>query len=322
MNTKKLLTQVKRELWENKIRFVFAPILVTVLLLGLMSIGVVKLGMSFAERGVQFNGGATIGGGASNEDRVDLQAMLAKIDADGSNIYDMIVSGATYANTSILGFMFLFVLLAYALGCLFDDRKNKDILFWRSLPVSETTNVLVKLGFLLVYAPLIVFALNIIVGVIALITATTFFVYHGAPIGNLFNSIIHSGIALTAPEIFVRSVFCLILLLPVIGFMLLSSAWAKKSPFLFFLVVPVGLLILDKIFQEWFGANLHVIDTFMAYGQVLVSAGQGLSPSHLGNSHAAIPFDANLVRGLLISTSVGVGFVAGSIWLRNNRYEI
>ena len=87
-------------------------------------------------------------------------------------------------------------------------------------------------------------------------------------------------------------------------------------------MLPVGLLILDKIFQEWFGANLHVIDTFMAYGQVLVSAGQGLSPSELGKSSSAIFFDANLVGGLLISTTVGAGFVAGSIWLRNNRYEI
>jgi ABC-2 type transport system permease protein len=322
MNTKKLLTQVKRELWENKIRFVYAPIIVTALLLGIMSIGVVKLGMSFAERGVQFNGGATIGHGSSNEDRVDLPSMLAKIDADGSNIYDMIVSGVTYANTSILGFMFLFVLLAYALGCLFDDRKNKDILFWRSLPVSETTNVLVKLGFLLLYSPLIIFVLNLIMGVIALVTATAFFSYHGAPISGLFSSIIHSGVALTAVEIFLRSVFFLILLLPVIGFMLLSSAWAKKSPFLFFLVLPVGLLILDKIFQEWFGANLHVIDTFIAYGKVLVNAGQGLSPSHLGSSHPAINFNANLIQGLLISTAVGVAFVTGSIWLRNNRYEI
>lgn len=322
MNTKKLLTQVKRELWENKIRFVFAPILVTVLLLGLMSIGAAKLGMNISGGGVQFNGGATIGHGSSNETKMDVQYMLAKINKDGSNIYDMIVSSVTYANTSILGFMFLFVLLAYALGCLFDDRKNKDILFWRSLPVSETTNVLVKLGFLLLYAPLIIFVLNLIVGVIALVTATAFFVYHGAPIGGLFSSIVHSGVALTALEIFLRSVFCLILLLPVIGFMLLSSAWAKKSPFLFFLVLPVGLIILDKILQEWFGANLHVIDTFMAYGQVLVSAGQGLSPSHLGDSHSAIFFDANLIQGLLISTTVGVAFVAGSIWLRNNRYEI
>ncbi len=322
MNTKKLLTQVKRELWENKIRFVYAPIVVTVLLLGLMSIGAAKLGMNLSGGGVQFNGGATIGHGSSNETKMDVQYMLAKIDKDGSNIYDMIVSGVSYANTSLLALLFMFVLLAYALGCLFDDRKNKDILFWRSLPVSETTNVMVKLGFLLLYAPVIIFALNLILGVIALVTATVFFVYHGASIGGLFSAILHSGIALTAPEIFVRSVFCLILLLPVIGFMLLSSAWAKKSPFLFFIVLPVALLILDKIFQEWFGANLHVIDTFMAYGQVLVSAGQGLSPSELGKSSSAIFFDANLVGGLLISTTVGAGFVAGSIWLRNNRYEI
>lgn len=317
MNTKKLLTQVKRELWENKIRFVYAPIVVTVLLIGIMSIGVVKLSMALAGDGFEFKGGlklneATIGDDSSGKVVADVQSLLAKVDADGSNVYNMILSGVTYANTSILGFMFLFVLLAYALGCLFDDRKNKDILFWRSLPVSETTNVLVKLGFLLLYAPIIIVILNFIIGVIALVTATVFFAYHGAPIGNLFNAIIHSGIALIAPEIFLRSVFCSFLFLPIMGFMLLSSAWAKKSPFLFFAVLPVGLLILDKISQEWLGANLHVIDIFKAYGKMLVNASQGLS----------FAFSANVIQGLLISTAVGVGFVAGSIWLRNNRYEI
>ena len=322
MNTKKLLTQVKRELWENKIRFVYAPIVVTALLLGIMSIGVAKMGMSFAGGGVQFNGGATIGNGSSNESSVDMQSMLTKIDADGSNIYSMIVSGVTYANTSLLAVLFLFVLIAYALGCLFDDRKNKDILFWRSLPVSETTNVLVKLGFMLLYAPLIVFALNFILSVTALVIATVFFAYHGAALGNLMNSIIHSGIALTAPEIFLRSVFFLIMLLPVIGFMLLSSAWAKKSPFLFFLVLPVGLLILDKILQQWFGANLHVIDLFTAYLAGLVNASQGMSSGQFGNYHPALIFDATFIKRLLISTTVGVAFVTGAIWLRNHRYEI
>ena len=132
--------------------------------------------------------------------------MLSKIDADGSNVYDMIVSAVSYVNTSLLALLFLFVLFAYGLGCLFDDRKNKDILFWRSLPVGEATNVLVKLGFLLLYAPLIAFILNLFVGVVALITATVFFIYHGASIGGLFSAILHSGVALTALEIFLKSI--------------------------------------------------------------------------------------------------------------------
>ncbi len=321
MNTKKLLTQVKRELWENKIRFVYAPIITTLLLVALMGVGVVKLGMSFGEHGLQFNGGATIGGGASNESRMDMRAMLAKIESDGSNVYDMVVSGATFANTSLLAILFLFVLLAYAHSCLFDDRKNKDILFWRSLPVSETTNVLVKLSFLLLYAPLITLVLNLIVGFVALIGATAFFSYHGVALSSSLGSFAHSSAVLIALKIFLSSIFSFILLLPVIGFMLVSSAWAKKSPFLFSSVLPVGLVVIDAISQKWLGLNLHVIDTLTAYWAMFVKSIQVLDLGH-GMHSNTILFDANLISGVLLSTAIGAAFVVGAIWLRNNRYEI
>jgi ABC-2 type transport system permease protein len=286
-----------------------------------MSVGVVKLSMSFGERGLQFNGGATIGSGASNETRLDVQAMLRKIDADGSNVYDMVVSGATFANTSLLAIVFLFVGLTYAHGCLFDDRKNKDILFWRSLPVSETSNVLVKLGFLLFYVPTLILALNIVVGIVVLIGATAFFSYHGVSLNNSLGAFFHSSAALIAPKIFLSNIFSFMLLLPVIGFMLVSSAWAKKSPFLFSSVLPVGLVIIDVISQKWLGINLYILDILTAYWAMFVRSIQHSVTGHLPYSNA-ISFDANLIQGLLISTAVGVAFVTGSIWLRNNRYEI
>lgn len=327
MNTKKLLTQVKRELWENKIRFVYAPILVTVLLLGLMSIGVVKLGMSLAGDGLEFRGelklnDTTIGDGSSGKNVVTLQTMLAEIDADGSNFYNMLIAGTTFANTSLLVLVFSFVLLAYAHSCLFDDRKQKDIFFWRSLPVSETTNVLVKLGFMLLYAPLVMFLLNLVVGIFVLICATAFFSYHGAALSDLFAAIVHSDIALIAPCILMSCLLSLLLLLPVIGFIFLSSAWAKKSPFLFSSVLPVGLIILDKISQEWFSINLHVIDTLKSYWIMFFNSSSRVAKYYMSDSHQISIFDANLAAGLLVSVAIGAVFVAGAIWLRNNRYEI
>lgn len=321
MNTKKILTQIKRELWENKIRFVYAPIVTTLLLIAIMGVGVVKLSMSFSERGLQFNGGAAIGGGASNETKLDMHAMLKKMDADGSNVYDMVVAGATFANTSLLVVLFLFVLLAYAHGCLFDDRKNKDILFWRSLPVSETSNVLVKLGFLLFYVPALVLALNIVVGIIVLIGATAFFSYHGITLSNSLGSFFHSSAMFIAPKIFLSNILSFILLLPAIGFMLVSSAWAKKSPFLFSSVLPVGLVILDLISQKWFGLNLHVIDSFTAYWAMFVKSIQGFAMGPLPYPNGIL-FDSSFVAGLLLSIAIGAAFVVGAIWLRNNRYEI
>jgi len=322
MNTKKILTQIKRELWENKIRFVYAPIVVTVLLIGIMSIGVIKLGMSFAEGGVQFRDGATIGHGSSADHRVDMQSMLDKIESDGSNVYNMVIAGTTFANTSLLVLVFSFVLLAYAHSCLFDDRKQKDILFWRSLPISETTNVLVKLGFMLLYAPLVIFVLNLVVGIFVLICATVFFSYHGAALSDLFVAIGHSDIALIAPCILMSCFLSLLLLLPVIGFIFLSSTWAKKSPFLFSSVLPVGLIILDKISQEWFSINLHVIDTLMSYWTMFFNSSSRVAKYYMSDSNQLSIFDANLAAGLLVSVAIGAAFVAGAIWLRNNRYEI
>ncbi len=322
MNTKKILTQVKREFWENKIRFVYAPMVVTLLLIGIMSIGVVKLGMSFADGGLQFRDGATIGHGSSHDSKMDMHSMLAKMESDGSNMYNMVIAGTTFANTSLLVLVFTFVLLAYAHSCLFDDRKQKDILFWRSLPVSETTNVLVKLGFMLLYAPIVLFILNIVVGIFVLICATVFFAYHGAALSDLLAAIIHSDIALIAPCILMSCFLSLVLLLPVIGFIFVSSAWAKKSPFLFSSVLPVGLIILDKISQEWFSLNLQVIDTLKAYWTMFFTSSSRIAKYYMSDSNQLSIFDANLAVGLLVSVAIGAAFISGAIWLRNNRYEI
>lgn len=320
MNTKKLLTQVKRELWENKIRFVYAPLVVTGLLLVLIISGVIKFQMSIGDDGIHFrSNGLTNDLHAKN---VTMESMMHSLKTDGSNAYEMVIAGTTFANTSILVLVFLFVLLAYAHSCLFDDRKQKDILFWRSLPVSETTNVLVKLGFVLLYVPLMIFVLNLVVGIFVLICATVFFSYHGAALSDLFVAIVHSDIALIAPCILMSCFLSLLLLLPVIGFMFLSSAWAKKSPFLFSSVLPVGLIILDKISQEWFSINLHVIDTLRSYWVMFFNSSSRVAKYYMSDSNQLSIFDANLATGLLISVAIGAAFVVGAIWLRNNRYEI
>lgn len=321
MNSKKILIQIKRELWENKIRFVYAPLVVTALLIVLMGIGFFKFSMSVSEGGLQFKGKGVIGHHSLHEGKLDTQTILAGVEKDGAGIYSMVASGVTSANTSVLSILILFVLLAYAHSCLFDDRKYKDILFWRSLPVSETTNVLVKLGFILIYAPFVVFLLNLVVGIIALIAVTIFFAYHGVNVGHLVESIAHSNAMFIAFNILLANLFAFLLFLPVIGFMMLASAWAKKSPFLFSMVLPVGLIILDKISQEWFSINLRVIDTLTTYFEMCRKALQSFS-DYVFNSSQTFIFDANLISGLLLSIFIGTGFIVATIWLRNNRYEI
>lgn len=317
MNTKILVTQIKRELWENKIRFVNAPIIVTGLLLLVMLIVLMKFSGSVGEGGFHFQGGGVLGSGDSEKAMpIDMGIILARVVSDGPEIYQQIISGVTYANTSLLYILFIIVILSYAHGCLFDDRKNRDILFWRSLPVSETLNVLVKCGFLLFYFPLLMFALNLAIGLISLFSVTLFFVFKGVALGPLFVGIFHSGVFTTAFTIGVSSVLGLLLLMPVIGFMLFCSALAKKSPFFLGAIIPTVFIVVDKIANSWFSINLHVIDTLIAYGRMLQRAKSAFIPSQV------FELDASSFIALLISLVIGAGFVAGTIWLRNHRYEI
>lgn len=317
MNTKILVTQAKRELWENKIRFVNAPIIVTGLLLLVMLIALIKFSGSVGEGGFHFEGGGVIGSGSSDESkRIDASAILTLVVTDSPEVYQRIVSGVTYANTSLLYILFIIVILSYAHGCLFDDRKNRDILFWRSLPVSETLNVLVKCGFLLFYFPLLMFALNLAVGLIALFGATIFFVFKGVALGSLLTGIFHSGFFTTAFSIAVSSVLGLLLLMPIIGFMLFCSALAKKSPFFLGTIIPTVLVVVDRIANAWFGINLHVVETLTAYWGMLLRAKSAFIPSQF------FELDASSLAALVISLVIGAGFVVGAIWLRNHRYEI
>src|SRR3546814_14469893 len=57
-----------------------------------------------------------------------------------------------------------FVVFFYCLGSLFDERRDRSVLFWKSLPVSDRDTVLSKLASAVVVAPLIATVTGIIAG--------------------------------------------------------------------------------------------------------------------------------------------------------------
>src|SRR3546814_8542308 len=48
-----------------------------------------------------------------------------------------------------------FVVFFYCLGALYDERKDRSVLFWKSLPVSDAQTVLSKVGSAVVVAPVL-----------------------------------------------------------------------------------------------------------------------------------------------------------------------
>jgi ABC-2 type transport system permease protein len=137
------------------------------------------------------------------------------------------------------------VVLFYALGSLYDDRRDRSVLFWKSMPVSNTATVLSKLASMALVTPLITALVGIVVGtVIAIVAASTLAVF-GA---NVLPELLTTSEFYLAPlaVLAVIPVYAL-WVLPSIAWCMAVSAWAKRAPFLW----AVGTPVLAGILLSW-----------------------------------------------------------------------
>ena len=147
----------------------------------------------------------------------------------------------------IVGVMFFVVMSVYStwylLDCLYADRKDRSILFWKSLPISDAKTVLSKLLVGMVLIPLVYFAAA---DATALIAAFILSIRARASIGS----------ALWQPDVWwqiqVLWVYSIITAalwyLPIAGWLMLVSAWAKRAVMLWAVLPPLVLYILERVF--------------------------------------------------------------------------
>jgi ABC-2 type transport system permease protein len=169
----------------------------------------------------------------------------------------------------IVGVMFFVVMSVYStwylLDCLYADRRDRSILFWKSLPISDTKTVLSKLVVGMVLIPLVYFAAA---DATALIAAFILSIRARASIGS----------ALWEPrvwwEIQVLWMYCIITTaiwyLPIAGWLMLVSAWARRAVMLWAVLPPLVAYILERVF---FGT--HVIGQVIA-GRMVGVPGDGI----------------------------------------------
>ncbi len=135
--------------------------------------------------------------------------------------------------------------LLYLIDCLYADRRDRSILFWKSLPISDAETVLSKLATGLLVAPAIA---------IAAALATTLLLSIGSSI-LLWASGVEgvSGLWEIKPlltSIVGAPLIALLIVLwyaPVAAWFLLASAWAPRAPLLCALVPPVALIIAEQV---------------------------------------------------------------------------
>src|SRR5256884_490288 len=147
--TRPLRWSVWREVWENRSIYIAPLSVAVVVLFGFM---ISTYGMPERRRGV-------------------LLMDLAKQRALISEPYDVAAM--------MLIFTVFIVGVFYCLDALYGERRDRSILFWKSLPVSDLTSVLSKALIPLAVLPVISFALVVCVQVIMILETSVVLIFHG-----------------------------------------------------------------------------------------------------------------------------------------------
>lgn len=162
---------------------------------------------------------------------------------------DMKDDGALQTGLKGIRLLFMLVLwtvsVNYIAGSFYNDRRDRSVLFWRSMPVSDLTEVLVKAA-----------TIGLVVPMVYLIVLL-FVQYAVLASGLLFSAM---SVELAVPQmgtwdilkgVLVDTVFMwpliVIIAAPLYGFGLLVSAWSKRSPSLLFLGLPIALIVAERL---------------------------------------------------------------------------
>ncbi len=285
---------LRRELWENRLIYI-APLAVAALLIVAYLIGIIVL----------------------PHHRISTVLAL-----DPAKQRAAIEVPYQLAEGLIMGVAF-FVGLFYCLEALHSERRDRSILFWKSLPVSDLTTVLSKAAIPIILL-LLSFVLTIATLLIMLLLSTAVAWGSGLSAAPLWVQL----------SLFQRSLMLLYHLLtvhalwyaPIYGYLLLVSAWARRAPFLWAVLPPLAIYGVEKI-----AFNTSHFLTMLEYrfsGPEAFTFGSaaGLSAEAGGMSMTGMasvdPGKFFSTPGLWIGLAVAAVFLAAAVRLRRYRGPI
>jgi len=267
--TQRLYWSIRRELWENRSIYV-GPVAVAVVVFCAFSISAI-LGI--------------------------WEPQLRLVPSRPQMPYDM-AAGALML-TGIIVSVF------YCLDALHGERRDRSILFWKSLPVSDVTTVLAKASIPLIVVPLLTFAVAIAMQWMMLLVSSAVLLMSGQSAATLWRNLPLASMWLlllyhliTAHAIWPFPVYC---------WLLLVSGWARRATFLWAALPLVAIAAVEGIvFRTRYFAEL-VGRRFIGDAPAM-----HLAPDSMGLD----PLTTHLTVGrFLASPGLWVGFAIAAIFL-------
>lgn len=209
----------------------------------------------------------------------------------------------------------IIVSVFYCLDALHGERRDRGILFWKSLPVSDVTTVLAKASIPLVILPLLTFAITVAMQWFMLLLSSAVLLASGQSVAMLWTKLSFLRMSLlllyhilTAHTLWPAPIYC---------WLLLVSGWPRRATFLWAALPLVAIGGVEQLaFHTWHFAAL-VASRLIGDVPTVAPTSPPVFPIDAMVHIAAVRFLSN--PGLWMGLAIGAAFLAAAVRLR--RYQ-
>lgn len=304
-------TLVRKEFWEHKGSLLWVPAGLSALLIVLFIWAVVKTAFVIGES-------PTISLSDMQFDMAEFNQEFSKISPEKREM------GARMGLTGIrapFDFVLLLVTFFYFLSCMHDERKDRSIYFWRSMPVSDWQSTLTKVFTGVVAYPVVILAsaaaVHVIVMAVATIAAWTLEI-------SAWETL---WIPASLPAFWFQSLIgywaMMLWAAPLIMFLLLLGA-ATKRPLLFALLFPLLLMLVEKLlfdshhFGSWLGNRFEGIGVLLWTDMSHMAQSEPMWPNVGYSQGAELLGNGQFWVGLVLA---GI-LLSGAVYARKRLQEV
>jgi len=297
--TRPFYWSVRRELWENRYLY----------LVPLIAAGIAVIGFLVASRHLPEN--------VRKAAALDPNAKYALLAAAHDYVAALLI-----LVTGLVGAW-------YCLEALHGERRDRSILFWKSLPVSDTTTVLSKAAIPFLVMPAIAFVVILATHLLMLLAATLVLLFNGESPAVLWAQ----APVFRDPWVLIYGLITLTIWnAPVTAWLLAVSAWAQRAPLLWAVLPPLVIVAIERLAfgTSYLGSVLKsrlnggFSQAFIVRAKDAAAAAQGDGHNPMAQAFNAIPDPAKFVSSpaVWIGLVVAGALLALAIWLRRRRDPI
>ena len=281
-SSKPFLWSVRRELWENKSIYIAPAIVAGVILLGSLI-------------------------GATHLPQRRRSAMLL------DEVHRRMAIELPYNIAAMVIIITVFIVgFFYCLDALYGERRERSILFWKSLPVSDRATVLSKITVPLLILPPIALATIIVTHLGMLLISSAVLLPSGLASTSWANfNLLQQSVILLYSVIVIALWHA-----PIYGWALLISGIARQATFLWGVMPFIAISIFEKITFNTSYFFSMVKNRLLGAGDTAFDLRHAISIDSLSQ---LTPGRFLATPGLWIGLLFAVGFVVGAIRLRRYR---